>query len=74
MGSSRSRGDGDLRVLISLAIAVGMLIGTVATIWLWSAMSEGMEAVMSLHSNEVPSGSSGHEVMPETIEGLRQGK
>jgi hypothetical protein len=64
MGSSRSRGDDDLGVLISLAIAVGMLIGAVATIWLWGAMSESTEAVMSLHANE----------MPETIEELRQAK
>ena len=74
MGSSRSRGDDDLAVLISLAIAVGMLIGAVAAIWLWGAMSESMEAVMSLHANELPNRSSGHEVMPETIEELRQAK
>jgi type III secretory pathway component EscT len=64
MGSSRSRGDDDLAVLISLAIAVGMLIGAVAAMWLWGAMSESMEAVMSLHANE----------MPEIIEELRQAK
>jgi hypothetical protein len=51
-------------VLISLAIAVGMLIGAVAAIWLWGTMSENMEAVMSLQANELPYRSSGHEVMP----------
>lgn len=61
MGSSRSRDD--LGVLISLAIAVGMLIGAVATIWLWGAMSESMEAVMSFHT-ELPNRSSGHDGMP----------
>jgi hypothetical protein len=64
MWSNRSRGDDDLGVLISLAIAVGMLIGAVAAIWLWGTMSENMEAVMSLHANELPYRSSGHEVMP----------
>lgn len=64
MGSSRSRGYDDLGVLISLAIAVGMLIGAVATIWLWGAMSESTEAIMSLHANETP----------ENIEELRQAK
>jgi hypothetical protein len=34
MGSSRSQGDNDLAVIISLAIAVGMLIGAVAAMWL----------------------------------------
>lgn len=63
MGGSRSRDDDDLGVLISLAIAVGMLIGAVATIWLWGAMSESMEAVMSLHT-ELPNRSSGHDGMP----------
>ncbi len=74
MGSSRSRGDDDLAVLISLAIAVGMLIGAVAAMWLWGAMSESMQAVMSLHANELPYRSSDHEVMPETIEELGQTK
>ncbi|MEO7861030.1 MAG: hypothetical protein ABIU05_11390 [Nitrospirales bacterium] len=74
MGSSRSRGDDDLAVLISLAIAVGMLIGAVAAMWLWGAMSESMEAVMSLHANELRYRSSDHEVMPETIEELGQTK
>ena len=64
MWSNRSRGDDDLGVLISLAIAVGMLIGAVAAIWLWGTMSENMEAVMFLHANELPYRSSGHEVMP----------
>jgi hypothetical protein len=61
-------------VLISLAIAVGMVIGAVAAMWIWSAMSESMEAVMSLHANELPYQSSGNEVMSETIEELRQAK
>ena len=74
MGSSRSRGDDDLGVLISLAIAVGMLIGAVAAMWIWSTMSESMEAGMSLHANELPSRSLGSEVMPETLEELRQAK
>lgn len=74
MGSSRSRGDDDLAVLISLAIAVGMLIGAVAAMWLWGAMSESMEAVMSLPANELPYRSSGLDVMPETIEERRQAK
>lgn len=64
MGSSRSHDDDHLGVLISLAIAVGMLIGAVAAIWIWSAMSDSMEAVMSLHANELPSRSSGHDAMP----------
>ena len=64
MRSSRSRGDNDLAVIVSLAIAVGMLIGAVAAIWLWSEMSENMDTVMSLHANETP----------ETIEELRQAK
>ena len=54
MGSSRSRGDDDLAVLISLAIAVGMLIGAIAAMWIWSTMSESVEAVMSLRSLELP--------------------
>lgn len=74
MRSSRFRGDDDLAVIISLAIAVGMLIGVVAAMWLWGAMSESMEAVMSLHANELPYRSSDHEVMPETIEELGQTK
>jgi hypothetical protein len=74
MGSSRSRGDDDLAVLISLAIAVGMLIGAVAAMWLWGAMSESMQAVMSLHANELPYRSSSPDVMPETIEELGQAK
>lgn len=74
MRSSRSQDDDDLGVLISLAIAVGMLIGAVAAMWLWGAMSESMEAVMSLHANELPYRSSAHDVIPETIEELRQAK
>ena len=74
MGSRRSRGDDNLGVLISLAIAVGMLIGAVAAMWIWSTMSESMEAVMSLHANELRYRSSGNEAMPETIEELRQAK
>ena len=74
MGSSRSRGDDALGVLISLAIAVGMLIGAVAAIWIWGTMSESVEAVMSLHANELTFGLSGNEVMPETIEELRAAK
>lgn len=74
MGSSWSRGDDDLAVLISLAIAVGMLIGAVAAMWLWGVMSESMEAVMSLHANELPYRSSDHDVMLETIEELGQTK
>ena len=72
--SNRSRSGDELGVLISLAIAVGMLIGAVASIWLWGAMSESMEAVMSLHANELQYRSSGNEAMPETIEELRQAK
>lgn len=64
MGSRRSRGDDDLAVIISLAIAVGMLIGAVAAIWLWGRMSESVEAVMSLHANELLYRSLGHDVMP----------
>ncbi|HEX7092293.1 MAG TPA: hypothetical protein VF205_01345 [Nitrospiraceae bacterium] len=64
MGGSRFRGDDHLGVLISLAIAVGMLIGAVAAIWLWGTVSENMEVVMSLHANELPYRSSGNEVMP----------
>jgi hypothetical protein len=74
MGSSRSQGNDDLGVLISLAIAVGMLIGAVAAMWIWSTMSESVEAVMSLHANELPYRSSDHEAMPETSEELRQAK
>ena len=74
MGSSQSRGNDDLGVLISLAIAVGMLIGAVAAMWIWSTMSESMESVMSLHANELPSRSLDSEVMPETLEELRQAK
>jgi hypothetical protein len=74
MGNSRSQGNDDLGVLISLAIAVGMLIGAVAAMWIWSTMSESVEAVMSLHANELPYRSSGHETMPETSEELRQAK
>ena len=73
MRSSRSRGDIDLAVIISLAIAVGMLIGAVAAIWLWGAMSEGVGVIMSFHANELSNQSSGHGVILETIEGLRQG-
>ena len=74
MRSSRSQDGDDLGVLISLVVAVGMLIGAVAAIWLWGAMSESMEAVMSLHANELTNRSLGHDVMPETIEELRQAK
>ena len=42
--------------------------------WIWSTMSESVEAVMSLHANELPYRSSGHEAMPETSEELRQAK
>jgi len=64
MRSSRIRGDDDLRVLVSLAIAVGMLIGAVAAIWLWSTMSESTKAVMSLYTDGLIYQSSGHDVMP----------
>lgn len=74
MRSIRSRGDDDLGVLISLAIAVGMLIGAVAAMWIWGTMSESMKAVRSFHANELPFRSSGNEGMPETIEELRQAK
>ena len=74
MRSIRSRGDDDLGVLISLTIAVGMLIGAVAAMWIWSTMSESMEAVRSLHANELPFRSSGNERMPETIEEVREAK
>jgi len=74
MRSIRSRGDDDLGVLISLAIAVGMLIGAVAAMWIWGTMSESMEAVRSLHANELPFRSSGNEVLPETIVEAREAK
>ena len=74
MRSSRFRGADDLAVIISLAIAVGMLIGTVAAMWIWGTMSESMEAVMSLHANELSYRLSGNDVIPETIEELRQAK
>lgn len=64
MRSSRSRGDDDLGVLISLAIAVGMLIGAMAVILLWSTMSESAKAVMSLYPDGLMYQSSGHDVMP----------
>ena len=64
MGSSRFRGDEDLRVLISLAIAVGMLIGAMAVILLWSTMSESAKAVMSLYTDGLMYQYSGHDVMP----------
>jgi hypothetical protein len=57
--SSRFRGDDDLALIVSLAIAVGMLIGAVA---------------MSLHTNELTFRLSGHEGMSETIEKLRDAK
>ena len=61
MSSGRFRGDDDLAVIISLAIAVGMLIGAVAAIWIWGMMSESMEAVMSLHANELSYRLSGND-------------
>jgi hypothetical protein len=64
MRSSQSRGDDDLGVLISLAIAVGMLIGAMAVILLWSTMSESTKAVMSLYTDGLIYQSSGHDVMP----------
>jgi len=72
MRSSRSQCDDDLGVLISLAIAVGMLIGAVAAMWIWGTMSESMEAVRSLHGNELSFRSSGNEVLPETIVEARE--
>ena len=74
MRSIRSRGDDDLGVLISLAIAVGMLIGAVAAMWIWGTMLESIEAVRSLHANELPFRSSGNEVLPETIVEAREAK
>lgn len=40
----------ELDVIISLAIALGMVIGAVAAVWIWSAMSESVGAAMSLRS------------------------
>jgi ABC-type lipoprotein release transport system permease subunit len=51
---SWSRSKDDLGVLISLAIAVGMLIGAIATMWISSAMSGSMESVISIGGNEIP--------------------
>jgi hypothetical protein len=45
MRSSRSRSDDDLGVLISLTIAVGMLIGAVAAMWIWNTMSESIDVL-----------------------------
>jgi hypothetical protein len=40
----------ELDVIISLAIALGMVIGAVAAVWIWSEMSESVGAAMSLRS------------------------
>lgn len=52
--STWSRQPDELGVLISLAIALGMVIGAGAVMWIWSALSEGTEPVMFLRALEMP--------------------
>ncbi|MEO5955757.1 MAG: hypothetical protein ABIR36_08740 [Nitrospiraceae bacterium] len=49
----RSLRDGELGVVISLAIVAGMVLGTVAAMWIWSAASKDVAAVMSLRRQEI---------------------
>ena len=46
--------DGELGVLISLAISLGMVILTVASWWLWNTFPGLMGMVMSVSSVEIP--------------------
>ncbi|TKS60146.1 MAG: hypothetical protein EWM73_03196 [Nitrospira sp.] len=46
--------DGELGVLISLAVSLGMVILTVAGWWLWNTFPGLMEAVTSVSSVEIP--------------------
>ena len=54
MKFSRSRSEDDLGVLISLGIAVGMLIGAIATIWITSAISDTVGTAISIGGNTIP--------------------
>lgn len=67
MRSSRSRGDDELGVAISLAIVVGMVIGTVAAMWIWSAVSKDVEAVMSPHTQEILQAPSRSEIAADVL-------
>ena len=46
--------DGELGVLISLAVSLGMVILTVVVWWLWNTLLGLMGAVMSVSSVEIP--------------------
>lgn len=46
--------EGELGVLISLAVSLGMIILTVVGWWLWNTFPSLMEAVMSVSSLGMP--------------------
>lgn len=46
--------DGELGVLISLVVSLGMIILTVVGWWLWNTFPGFMGAVMSVSSVEIP--------------------
>ncbi|MEO8339301.1 MAG: hypothetical protein ABI604_06215 [Nitrospirota bacterium] len=50
MKSNHHQRNDEWGMVISLAIALGMVIGAVAAVWIWSAMSESVGAVLSLRS------------------------
>ena len=45
MRTERSRNNDELPVLISLVVAVGMLVATVVTMWMWTTISGRMTTV-----------------------------
>ena len=45
MRTEQSRSSDELPVLISLVIALGMLVATVVTMWMWTTVSGRMTTV-----------------------------
>ncbi|HSL03471.1 MAG TPA: hypothetical protein VK901_08035 [Nitrospiraceae bacterium] len=54
MKNSRARRDDELGVIISLAIAFGMVIATVAAMWVSSIVSKDAAIVMSPRTFDTP--------------------
>jgi len=49
-----SRRDNEFAVFISLAVALGMLIGAIAAVWMGTIAADNRGTVVSVDSSEVP--------------------
>lgn len=54
MNKPRYRSRDDLSVFISLAVAIGILVSAIVTMWLWSVIPRGVESAIVENIPEIP--------------------